>query len=110
MVELVEWVSDPDKAAETGEKIPWEVRNRNYLERIKTAPIDALNISCADKTANMQEMLGWMERGYRVEEFTSRDLETQLGKFKALYQMFEISSYKRIYCHFKEALSAMCKM
>ncbi len=53
-------ITEPDKIAETGEKISWEVRNRNYLELIKDTPVDALNLSCADKTANMREMLSWM--------------------------------------------------
>lgn len=51
--ELVEWVTEPgDNPEEPSKKFSWEIRNGNYLERIKQAPDDALTLSCADKTAN----------------------------------------------------------
>jgi (p)ppGpp synthase/HD superfamily hydrolase len=59
--DLVEWVTEPDRLGENGKKLPWEVRNRNYLERIKKAPVEALTLSCADKTANIREMCSWHE-------------------------------------------------
>lgn len=51
--ELVEWGTEPggDEAGPDGKKPPWEVRNRNYLERIRKALADALTLSCADKTS-----------------------------------------------------------
>jgi (p)ppGpp synthase/HD superfamily hydrolase len=47
--DLVKWVTEADRVDENGKKLPWEVRNRKYLERIKKAPNEALTLSCADK-------------------------------------------------------------
>jgi len=105
--ELVEWVSEPDRIGPDGKKLSWEVRNRNYLERIKNAPVDALNLSCADKTANIREMLSWIRKGYRVDDFTSRDLVTQLGKFDTLDKLFQGNVVTPIYERFKRSLDAM---
>jgi hypothetical protein len=60
---LVEWVTEPGGVGPDGKKPPWEVRNRNYLERIRKAPAEALTLSCADKTSNIREMCYWLEKG-----------------------------------------------
>lgn len=87
--ELVEWVSEPGAVTANGEKEPWEVRNDRYLKRMKDAAADVLTLSCADKTANIREMCYWLERKFRVDQFTKRDHRTQLAKFEALGQVYQ---------------------
>lgn len=106
VAELVEWVSGPDATAPDSLKPTWEMRNSNYLERIKRAPVDALNLSCADKTANLREMCHWLKKGYRVDEFTSRDHPTQLGKFIALNEVFHHKVIPQLYTGFQDTLAA----
>lgn len=102
---LVRWVSETGNAPlPEGEKEPWEIRNNRYLKRMLEAPVDALNLSCADKTANIMEMCSWLDLGYLAEEFTSRDHETQLAKFEALDQAYRGRVTERIYTRFSEWL------
>jgi (p)ppGpp synthase/HD superfamily hydrolase len=102
--ELVEWVTEADRVGHDGKKLPWEVRNKSYLENIKEAPVEALTLSCADKTANIMEMCYWLEKGYRVDEFTSRDHAVQLAKFEALDQVFRGKVVAVVYYRFKKAI------
>jgi (p)ppGpp synthase/HD superfamily hydrolase len=102
--DLVEWVTEADRVGPDGKKLPWEERNQNYLENIKEAPVEALTLSCADKTANIMEMCYWLEKGYRVDEFTSRDHAVQLAKFEALDQVFRGKVVAVVYYRFKKAI------
>jgi len=71
---------------------------------MKEAPVDALDLSCADKTANIMEMCTWLDQGYLTEEFTSRDHATQLAKFEALDRIYRGKVTERIYERFSEWL------
>ena len=103
---LVEWVSEPGNApSPEGKKEPWESRNRKYLERMREAPREALDLSCADKTANITEMCTWLDKGYLAEEFTSRDHLTQLAKFEDLDHIYRGRVDERIYIRFTEWLA-----
>ena len=88
VAELVAWVSDDKIDPGTGERLGWEQRGRSYLERMCRAPDEALALSCADKTANIIDMLRHMKSGYPVHSFTSRDHATQLAKFEALAAVY----------------------
>jgi len=102
---LVRWVSETGNAPlPEGEKEPWEIRNTRYLKRMLDAPVDALDLSCADKTANIMEMCTWLDQGYLIEEFTSRDHGTQLAKFEALDRIYRSKVTERIYLRFSEWL------
>ncbi len=103
--DLVEWVTEPDRTGPDGKKLPWEVRNKNYLEHIKKAPDEALTLSCADKTANIMEMCSWMKKGYKLEEFTSRDHTANLAKFEALDEVFRGKVVDVVYDRFLNVLS-----
>ena len=105
--ELVEWVTEA--AGPDGKKPPWEVRNRNYLERIRKAPVEALTLSCADKTSNIREMCYWLEQGYRTEDFTSRDHATNLAKFEALDEAFQGKVGDVVYDRVSWVLGLFCK-
>ena len=80
--DLVEAVSETDKL------LSWEKRHGKYLERLKTADPDVLLLSCADKTANLIDMSQWLEKGYKTDDFTSRDHRTQLSKVEALDNVY----------------------
>jgi (p)ppGpp synthase/HD superfamily hydrolase len=108
--ELVEWVTEPDRVGLDGKKQSWEVRNKNYLERIKSAPVDALNLSCADKTTNLMEMISWMKKDYRLEEFTNRNHKANLAKFEALDEVFRGKVVAEIYKRFSAVLSDFRKL
>ena len=108
--ELVEWVTEPGGAAGLdGKKPSWEVRNKNYLERIRKAPAEALTLSCADKTSNIREMCYWLKRGYRTGDFTSRDHATNLAKFEALDVEFRGKVEDIVYDRFSWIFDLFCK-
>lgn len=105
--ELVEWVTEPGHSGpDPSQKATWEERNANYLQRIKRASDDALNLSCADKTANIMDMLRWVDRGFAVEEIVSRDHQTQLKKFEALDEVFRGRVAGDVYDRFEKVLRA----
>ena len=97
-------ITEADRVDEDGKKLPWEVRNKNYLENIRKAPVEALTLSCADKTSNIREMCYWLERGYETEDFTSRDHATNLAKFEALDEVFRGKVVAVVYYRFKKAI------
>jgi (p)ppGpp synthase/HD superfamily hydrolase len=102
--DLVEWVTEVDRVGPDGKKLPWEIRNQNYLENIRKAPVEALTLSCADKTANIREMCYWLEKGYKTEDFTSRDHATNLAKFEALDEVFRGKVVDVVYDRFTQVL------
>ncbi|MCB1802441.1 MAG: bifunctional (p)ppGpp synthetase/guanosine-3',5'-bis(diphosphate) 3'-pyrophosphohydrolase [Gammaproteobacteria bacterium] len=54
----VEWVSEPD-----ADHASWQARNSGYRERLACAPGAARALSCADKTANSEDMLRLVRKG-----------------------------------------------
>jgi guanosine-3',5'-bis(diphosphate) 3'-pyrophosphohydrolase len=48
---IVGYVTEPDKSAS------WEIRKRGLLDSIKTAPVEAKYVYCADKLHNVQSMM-----------------------------------------------------
>jgi len=107
--DLVEWVTEPGGVGPDGKKPPWEFRNRSYLERIRRAPVEALTLSCADKTSNIREMCHWLERGYKVDDFTSRDHKTNLAKFEALDEVFRGKVVDVVYDRFTRSLDVFSR-
>jgi hypothetical protein len=69
-----------------------------------SAPAQALALSCADKTANMLDMLRHMKEGHSVDSFTSKDHSTQLAKFVALAHTFRGRVPEALYTHYEVAL------
>ncbi len=103
---MVEWVTEP-----CGKGQSWEERNKSYLKRIKQAPVEALNLSCADKTSNIREMCYWLrqEQGYKTEDFTSKDHATNLAKFEALDEVFRGKVVASVYDRFTQALDSFSR-
>jgi hypothetical protein len=66
--------------------------------------VSVLNLSCADKTANIQEMCHWLDWGHQTEEFTSRDHASQLAKLDALDQVYQGKVAYRLYRRFADWL------
>lgn len=82
VVDLVLAVTELDKGQS------WELRNGDYLERIQNADIEAQTLSCADKLCNIRDMCSYLDKGFKMEDFTSRDLTTQVTKFRALRTVY----------------------
>lgn len=105
VADLVAWVSETKKDAQ-GANISWEERNRSYRERLAhDAPPEALALSCADKTANMIDMLRYIKNGYAVSTFTSRDHTAQLTKFEALGEVFRGKVPERLWARYQQTLA-----
>lgn len=109
VAELVTWVSDDKTDPRTGEKLSWEQRSRRYLDRMRRAPDTVLALSCADKTANMIDMLRHAKRGYPVHTFTSRNHAVQLAKFDALAAVYLNRVPERILQRFERVLQEFRK-
>jgi (p)ppGpp synthase/HD superfamily hydrolase len=58
--EIVMGVTEPKE--ENGEKLPWKVRKRAYLEKLKTDSEESLLLCAADKIYNMQNTLDDYEK------------------------------------------------
>ena len=98
VAELVEWVSEAEKDRS------WEERNSAYLERMKTAPGEVLDISCADKTSNIGDMVRFMRQGHNLESFVKRGFDIQRNKFERLQSVFEGKVKNIIYRRYYLAL------
>lgn len=84
VAELVNWVSEPEKNHNS-----WQARNAAYRERLAKAPDEAIALSCADKTANIGDMLRLVRKGYGLSDFLSVGAIEQLAKFQALRKIFD---------------------
>jgi (p)ppGpp synthase/HD superfamily hydrolase len=82
---IVDWVSETKLDHQSGKERSWEIRNREYLERLQTAPDNVRALSCADKTSNMRDMNRLLAKGHPASSFTKQDHTAQLHKFEALY-------------------------
>jgi len=82
---IVDWVSETKLDHQSGKERSWETRNREYLERLKTAPDNVRALSCADKTSNIRDMNRLLAKGHPASSFTKQDHATQLHKFEALF-------------------------
>lgn len=82
---IVNWVSETKLDSQSGKERSWEIRNQEYLDRLKTAPDNVRALSCADKTSNMRDMNRLLAKGYPTSAFTKQDHATQLHKFESLY-------------------------
>ena len=81
---LVNWVSEPGR-----NHSDWHDRNAAYRRRMESAPPEALTLSCADKTANMLDMLRLLDKGHQASDFLSVGIEHQVRKFRALGILFQ---------------------
>lgn len=82
---IVDWVTEIKLDNQSGKEHSWEVRNQEYLDRLKTAPDNVRALSCADKASNMRDMNRLLAKGYPTSVFTQQDHATQLHKFASLY-------------------------
>ncbi len=83
VVRLVEAASEPDKSD------TWENRKRHTIEYLKTAPMDALLLSCADKLDNIRSIKEDYERfGESVWKRFRRAKDSQNWYYSALADVF----------------------
>jgi (p)ppGpp synthase/HD superfamily hydrolase len=80
---LVKAASEPDKSD------TWENRKRHTIEYLKTAPMDALLLSCADKLDNIRSIKEDYERfGESVWKRFRRAKDSQEWYYSALADLF----------------------
>jgi (p)ppGpp synthase/HD superfamily hydrolase len=80
---LVEAASEPDKSD------TWENRKRHTIEYLKTAPMDVLLLSCADKLDNIRSIKEDYERfGEAVWKRFRRAKDSQKWYYRALADVF----------------------
>lgn len=80
---LVAAVSEPDKSD------TWENRKRHTLEQLRTAPMDVLLLSCADKLDNIRSIKEDYERfGEAVWKRFRRAKDSQQWYYRALADVF----------------------
>jgi (p)ppGpp synthase/HD superfamily hydrolase len=80
---LVKAVSEPDKSD------TWENRKRHTIEYLKTAPMDVLLLSCADKLDNIRSIKEDYERfGESVWKRFRRAKDSQEWYYSALADLF----------------------
>jgi (p)ppGpp synthase/HD superfamily hydrolase len=80
---LVEAASEPDKSD------TWENRKRHTIEYLKTAPMDVLLLSCADKLDNIRSIKEDYERfGESVWKRFRRAKDSQKWYYSALADIF----------------------
>ena len=101
VVELVQAVTELDKDQS------WERRNRDYLDRLRTAGPDVLALSCADKLCNLTDMCSFLARGHDMRDFTSRGLDIQLEKYEALGEVYRRGTPPSLLAPFEEWLARM---
>lgn len=99
---LVAWVSEPEK-----DHADWHARNSAYRQRMQRAPGEALALSCADKTANIGDMLRLLRRGYALSDFLSVGAVDQVAKFEALRALFATGVPSALLAAFDAALLAL---
>ena len=103
VADLVSYVTELDKTH------LWEERKGRYIEHLKSAPLDAIFISCADKLDNIRSLkksisrwgeLAWLPYSRPradqkqffhslVDVYESRLSEDTTGNFKELFDMFK---------------------
>ena len=80
---IVDFVTEADK------KQSWEVRKEHYMHRLETkAPLEALAVSCADKTHNLWSLLLDKKRGVDVWSILKRDREAQIERFDTMARLY----------------------
>ena len=61
------------------------------------------------KTSNIREMCYWLERGYKVDDSTSKDHATNLTKFEALNEVFRGKVVDVVYDRFTRSLDVFSR-
>jgi (p)ppGpp synthase/HD superfamily hydrolase len=93
---MVEGLSDT-LVEDSTQKESWEIRKRNYLDRLRSEPADVQLISAADKLYNARSILDdYREIGPVVWERFKRGRDLQLWYFDELLGVFRKSGTNRI--------------
>jgi GTP pyrophosphokinase len=93
---MVEGLSDT-LAENSSNKEAWEVRKKNYLDRLRHEPPDVQLISAADKLYNAQSILtDYRKIGKKIWDRFKRGRKEQLWYFDELLKVFRISGTNEI--------------
>lgn len=84
VAELVAAVSEPPKS------VPWEERKQHTIDLMRSAPIDVLLITCADKLDNLRSIReDYTKLGESIWTCFSRPEEKQRWFFQSLEEIFK---------------------
>jgi (p)ppGpp synthase/HD superfamily hydrolase len=100
---LVDHVTEQDKS------LPWKTRKARYIERLESAPFEALALSCADKIHNLRSFVLYAQAGGKVWEIVKEDREAQLEQFDKLAALFRARFDHPLRDLFDEALDLVKK-
>jgi (p)ppGpp synthase/HD superfamily hydrolase len=93
---MVEGLSDT-LVEDSARKEPWEIRKKQYLERLRGEPKDVQLISAADKLYNARSILDdYRKIGPEVWKRFKRGRDLQLWYFDELIKEFKASGANRI--------------
>jgi (p)ppGpp synthase/HD superfamily hydrolase len=94
----VDWVTQQDKG------LSWEERNKQYSERIRLAPPEALAISAADKLSNVSDLIPFLRAGIPVSAVLKRGWESNSQKLHELLSIFEGRVKPELFAELKEVI------
>jgi len=103
VADFVTWVSEPEKDKS------WEERNTAYINKLRSASIDVLSLSCADKTSNLRDMGRLLDQGYSLGDVLSRGLEDQVVKFSQLDDLFSGAVADTVYRRYQKAYQRLIR-
>lgn len=89
VAELVKGASEPDKSD------TWENRKEHTIEFLKTAPVEMLMVSCADKLDNITAIrIDYQKLGEKLWSRFNRSKDKQKWYYESLVKVFENRSGK----------------
>ncbi|MFH1999521.1 MAG: HD domain-containing protein [Planctomycetota bacterium] len=103
VAELVDNVTEQDKS------LPWEERKARYHERLRTAPFEALAISCADKTHNLWSLVLYHRAGHDVWDIVKRGRDAQISRMEKMAELYRERLNHPIRGLFEQALAVLKK-
>ncbi|GGM34214.1 phosphohydrolase [Paraliobacillus quinghaiensis] len=103
VAELVGIASEPDKSA------AWEERKKHTIETVKSAPIEAKLVVCADKIDNLQSILdNESTLGKEMWQSFKRGRESQQWYYQNIYQSLvydiDVEEYHELFTELKSLL------
>ena len=86
VLEYVQYVTEPPKYDDDGNKIKWRQRKSMYAKKLKYAPLGAKMISAADKIHNINSLLIAHRAGVNVWKMMTTNAEDQISRYQELVE------------------------
>ncbi|MDC3417045.1 HD domain-containing protein [Aquibacillus salsiterrae] len=104
VAELVFYASEPDKS------LSWEDRKQHTIETMKTAPLEAKIVVCADKVDNLTSILNSeKELGNKVWGYFTKDKASQQWYYTSMYQSLTtgVKNHPKLFHQFNQLLEQL---